>query len=80
MKPDKWSQGTEWTEDEVKLVEEMQLRENQLRNLRKVLNSSIPRKKYEELSREVLPGYIIRDRNARDKAERIIKKKGWIRK
>lgn len=70
----------EWTDDEVKVVEEMQLRENQMRNFSKVLNSSMPKKKYDKLSKEILPGYIMRERNATSAGEKVIKKKGWMRK
>ena len=67
----------EFTQTEMNIIADFQLREDQLKNLRKVINGSITPKKLEKIEKEVLPGYLLRHRNAQSKAEKIMKKKGY---
>lgn len=54
--------------------------EAQLRNLRRVMNGSITPKKLKKLETIDLPFVITKEFNARQKAEQVMKKKGFIRK
>jgi transcription antitermination factor NusG len=68
------------TEKEMALVIDHNLRASQLHNIRKVMNGSITPKKLEKMEKEVLPGYIVREMNARNRAEHVMKKYGMILK
>jgi len=54
-----------------KIVDEFMLRRYQHRNIMAVMNSSMPKKKYEIFSKHILPGYIIRFKNAQNKLNQI---------
>ena len=59
-------------------IAEFNLRSDQLRNFNKVLHGSITPKKEAYLTKHVLPGYIVRERNARSEATRLMKKHGLV--
>lgn len=61
---------------EMEILKEDMLRTNQLQNLRRVMNSSITPKKLKRIETEDLPGYLVRQRNARSAAEKVMKKYG----
>lgn len=68
------------TEAEMAIVRDYELRVSQLRNIRAVMNGSITPKKYKQMEKEVLPDYIVREMNARNKAEKVMQKYGMVRK
>lgn len=64
----------ELTATEFAVLEEDVLRSLQLKNIQAVMNSSITPKKLKRMETDVLPGYIVRQRNARSAAEKLMKK------
>lgn len=73
-------ESVNFTDEERELLADMDLRENQLRNINRVMRGSITKKKHKRMSEEVLPGYIMRKVNARSKAEKMMDEKGFKRK
>lgn len=71
--------GVDFTDKEWKIIEEAELADSQYRNFSRVLNSSMPTKRYDQLSKEVLPGYVTRKKNAESKVTQLMKKKGFSR-
>jgi hypothetical protein len=67
---------SDFTEEELAILEDAHLRESQLRNLNVVLNQPMPRAKEKKME-EALPRYITRNFNAQQKAGKVMKKHGY---
>lgn len=63
-------------QSEQKILDEFELRDNQLRNIHHVMSSSMPKKKLKNFEDNILPGYVQRRYNARQRALKILKKNG----
>jgi hypothetical protein len=70
----------QFTDEELELLQDMELRDNQLKNINKVMNGSITPKKLKRMQKEVYPDYLVRATNARNKADSMMKKKGFNRR
>jgi hypothetical protein len=53
------------------IIDEFILRRSQLHNIRKVMNGSITPKKLNHMSQKVLPGYLVRYKNAQSVYDKL---------
>lgn len=68
------------TDEDMGIVAEHSLRADQLRNIQRIMNGSMTPKKLKAMETEVLPRFIMRERNARSKAQQVMKKYGMVLK